>query len=252
MTIQEYLDNPMGKGDASIINRKIIQESMMSKFHKYVNKKGKLIKMRSYVTAGGEYYIHLILPSETDRDNTYDIAFRFYDPDKKFIASKSVRDYQVQMFSNDPSFAYTFAYVYHENGLMVRGLEERIGKEFISKKPVVRNSHQIVNYEKYLFFGAKYLLENNFLNRVYLTTHATTFLQVAFVKSIRPLSTIMTEYHKAERQLSKEKKYAKAQETKEKSRKEPKGRKEPAVHKVEKLPKKKGGRSHQVNKIRKK
>lgn len=241
MNIQQYLDNPMGKGDASMMNRKLIKDSMTMKFHKYYDKKGKLIKIHSFVTATGEYYIHLVLPTESERDNTYDVVFHFYDPEKKFVSSKSIRDYEVQMFSNDPSFGYTFAYVYHKNGLMIDQLVTKIGRDFITRPPVVRNRFEIVNYNKYIFYGALYLLENHYLTRLYLTTHATTYAAAILARRVRTLQLIMTEYETADKQLRKEKKYVAAKERDDNRKRTPKAAKSRTVSKkVPKVPKKKG------------
>lgn len=241
MNIQQYLENPMGKGDASVMNRKLIKDSMTMKFHTYFDKKGKLIKIHSYVTVNGEYYIHLVLPTETERDNTYDVVFHFYDPEKKFLSSKSIRDYEVQMFSNDPSFGYTFAYVYNKNGMMIEPLATKIGRDFLTRPPVVRNRFETVNYNKYIFYGALYLMENQCLTRLYLTTHATTYAPVVLVKNVRTLQTIMAEYERAEKQLRKEKKYVETQDRAASKVRTPKGTKpRDGSHKVPKVSKKKG------------
>ncbi|MCM1218669.1 MAG: hypothetical protein NC548_29630 [Lachnospiraceae bacterium] len=254
MNIQEYIDNPMGKGDASMMNRRLVKESMTLKFHQYTDKKGKLIKVHSYVTTKGEYYIHLVLPTETERDNTYDVVFHFYDPEKKFVSTKSIRDYEVQMFSNDPSFGYTFAYVYNQHGMLIEPLITKLGKVFITKPPDVRNKYQVVNYNKYIFYGAMYLLEQQCLTRVYLTTHATTYAPMILNRNVRTLQIIMQEYDKSERQLRKEKRYAATQERKASKKVTAKQPKEAKASGVSKVPKRKGTKNtvNSVGKIKKK
>lgn len=247
----------MGKGE-SAMNRKLIRDALLTKYSKYIQKKGSLINTHAYVTANGEYYFHIVLPSETERDNTYDIVIHLYDPEKKLLGSASVRDYELHLFSNDPSFAYTHAYVYNQNGLLLTSLaDDKLGKDFIKKAPVVRNRYQVVNYDKYLFFAVNYLSEERRISRVWLTTHATTFLQLIVYKKVRTLPTIMKEYQKAERQLRKEMKYEKEQ-TKEAKKKERKGPKtvKPIrgtnMHKVPKVPKHGSVKSRGVNNVKKK
>lgn len=218
MTIQEYIDNPMGKGDASVINRKIIKESMISNFHRYEEKKGKQVKSHPFVTVNGEYYFLLVLPTETERDNSYDVVFHFFDREKKFLSSKSIKDYDVKMFSNDPSFGYTFAYVYNKNGMMVESLIPKLGKKFVTSPPKTRNKFEVVNYNKYIFYGAMILLERKYLTRLYLTSHATTYSSKLLVSKVRTLETIMNQYHIAERNLMREKRYVKHEEKRAKQK----------------------------------
>lgn len=251
MTIEEFLENPMGKGDASV-NHRIIRDSMMAKYHRYDDKKGKKVEMHIYsVTLKKEYFVHLTMPSETERDNTYDVVFHFFTDNKALLSAPSIRNYDIQVFSNDPSFAYTFAYVYNKNGLMIQGLANKLGRRFLTDAPVVRNRSEIVNYDKYIFYAGNYLLDHKYLTTVYVSSHATTYSSRVLASRIRTLEKIMQEYQSAEAKLKKEKKYQETQEERTKGKKEPKAIKtsSPKDHKIPKVPKKKGIKPHKyVNK----
>lgn len=211
MTLSEYLDNPMGKGDASLPNKTMVIQTLSSKYNKLMEQKGDNIKLTMYRQGlTGEYYAHLIIPSETERDNTYDVVFRFFDSNKEHTKDLSIRKYDVQMFTNTPSFAYTFFYVYRQYGLLIPLFDGKFGKEFLTMAPTIRNRFEVVNFDKYLYFGARYLLDSKwFLNRAYLDTHCVKLNQKKLVASVRSLKTIMSEYNTAHSKLQQQKKYAK-------------------------------------------
>lgn len=204
MTIQEYIDNPMGKGDASLgANRSILVNVLTQKYNVLTNKKK--IRMTCY-KARGKYFIHLIIPSETERKNTYDVVFEFSDKDKEHDKELSIRKYNVKVFANSPSFAYTFAYVYKKHDLLIDSLVKKLGKDFVKIAPDVRNRYQIVNYEKYVFFGAKYILDSGILNRAKLDSEAKSLVGATFpLAKVRSLEEIMDEYNKEAARLRKDK-----------------------------------------------
>lgn len=219
MTLSEYLENPMGKGDASLPNKATIIQTLKSKYDKLMERKGDKIKLTLYrhgIT--GEFYAHLIIPSETERDNTYDVVFRFFDANRSHTKDLSIRNYDIQMFTNTPSFAYTFFYVYRQYGMVIPMFEGKFGKEFLTMAPTIRNRFEIVNFDKYLYFGARYLLDSKWiLNRAYLDTHCRNLNQKKLVASVRSLKKIMEEYDTAKAELQKHKKYQKAQKSRKTS-----------------------------------
>lgn len=207
MNIREYVDNPMGKGDSSIPNRKQLVESLNLKYENLIRNKGNKIKMTAYRDKLKDvYYFHLIIPSESERDNSYDVVFQFSDESKQHHHELSISNYDVKVFSNSPSFAYTFSYVYAKHGLLIDWLSSKLGKEFITKEPVVRNRFGIINYEKYVYFGARYILDSKRLNRGLLDMMAKPYTKLVLGNEIRRLSDIMKEYHNAEAKLRRKRK----------------------------------------------
>lgn len=213
MNIREYVDNPMGKGDSSIPNRRQLVDSLDIKYAELIRKKGNKIKMITYKDRFKDiYYFHLIIPSESERDNSYDVVFRFSDESKKHHHELSISNYDVAVFSNSPSFAYTFAYVYAKHGLFIEWLSNKLGEEFTKKKPEVRNRFGIVNYEKYIYFGARYILDSKRLNRALLDMGSKVYTRLVLGNEIRTLPTIMKEYHNADAELRRKRKKQKAKD----------------------------------------
>ena len=130
MTLREFINNPAGKGDSSI-NRATLISVLDGKYDKLV--KDKTIQFKIYKKIkGGSYYIHLIIPSETERDNTYDVVFLFEDIKKEYAKSGTISDYDIRVFANSPSFVYTFANVYKENDMFIDSLSSKYEKEILS------------------------------------------------------------------------------------------------------------------------
>lgn len=202
MNIKEYIENPMGKGDATLgQNRKVIVSTLTEKYDNLTNHKD--IKMKCYIASIAiptKYYIHLIIPSETERGNTYDVIFEFTkDKDKPMV------NWDVRVFSNSPSFAYTFAYVYLKNDLMIKSLAKKLGKEFVKIEPSVRNRYKIVSYEKYIFFGAKFILDSKILNADQFSKKAVQYTTTTYPGKCRTLEQIMKEYDGAAGKLARKK-----------------------------------------------
>lgn len=208
MNIREYVDNPMGKGDSSIPNRKQLIDSLELKYAKLIKHKGNDIKLHIYKTGNkqDDIYFHLVIPTETERNNTYDVVFLFRDPGKAHRDELSISKYDVLVFSNSPSFAYTFAYVYNKHGLFIHSLAGKLGKEFMKNEPEVRNRYEIINYEKYVYFGARFILDSKRLNRSFMDMVARPYRSDVLTKNIRTLDAIMAEYKKAENVLKRKKK----------------------------------------------
>ena len=210
MYLQQFLDNPIGKGDASIPNKSLLLGALAAKYDKYTDGstgRNKTIEMKVYRNAGSDtYYFWLILPTETERDNSYDVVFKFHDPEKQHRRDLSIAKYDFQVFANTPSFAYTFSYVYNKNGLLIPELSSKLGRRFYSDSPDVRNRNQNLMYDKYVYFAARYIIESKKMNRVTLEAIAKVYDKKYLVSHIRTLDTIMDEYRKAEEKLKKKQK----------------------------------------------
>lgn len=232
MTIQEYIDNPMGKGDAALSKNRILMLNTLNQKYEILTSKKK-IKMKCY-RAGKKYYIHLIIPSETERNNTYDVVFEFSDDKKEWSKLLSIRNYSVRVFANSPSFAYTFAYVYKKHDLLINSLVKKLGKEFVKIAPDVRNRYQIVSYEKYVFFGAKYIVDSGILNRAKIDSQAIAVLGGFPASKVRSLEEIMDEYDKEYNKLRKDRNKEKVKKEREikKEKKEMQNIKS-GVHRIE-------------------
>lgn len=204
MTLEEYMRNPMGKGNASMPNRDAVKASLDQKYNTFVSKYP--ISYSVYKIRGtDDWYIHLIISSESARTNTYDVVFRFYNKNKShgIKVEGILNNYDIQLFSNSQSFMYTYAYAYNSQGLLVDCLRSKFNKITLSTPPNTRNSYGIINYEKYIYFGAKHILTRIGLNKSSLSATAI-FKEVSlsdFKKRIRSTEQIDHDYKKADKEL---------------------------------------------------
>lgn len=213
MKLQEYINNPMGKGDASLGANRIVAVNILKEKYRILTNHKK-IKMLCYkASLYDKYYIHLVIPTESERTNSYDVVFEFSTKEKDKSAT-GIDNYDVRVFSNSPSFAYTFAYVYAKNNIAIDYLiSKKLGKTFVKQSPDMRNRHQIVNYEKYVFFGAMHIIESGVLNnRMKLDNRCNPTMMNIFPGRVRSLDDIMKEYEVAAAKLKKTNKVAKARE----------------------------------------
>lgn len=208
MILKEFLENPVGKGDTSI-NVSLITDSLKTKYDASYSdntKDRKKIEVKVFHQPLKDiYWLWLIIPSETGRGNTYDVVYKFINPDPKNRLSLSISKFNIEVFANSPSFAFTYAYVYNKNGLLIPELSGKLGNKFMTKSPNTRNRNQLVLFDKYIYFGAKYIMDSKLLNRAIADTKARKYDAKYMSTNIRSLSKIMDEYDIAEQKLRKKK-----------------------------------------------
>ena len=145
-----------------------------------------------------EYFIHLNIPTETARDNSYDVVLHFYpDGESDRNHSSILNTHSIKFFCNAPSFAYSYAKVYDTNHMIEESLKHKFPDEIFGSNPDVRNRFGVTNYDKYLYFGCKYVLESRYLNRQTLLLRALSYSKTVMDSRVRTLDRIMIEYKKA-------------------------------------------------------
>lgn len=149
MTIKEYLDNPFGKG-STFINKRVIYDNLMDRYKKLVNKHKRFTSFIYKEDSG--YYCHIKIPSESIDEMTYDVVVFIRD-------SNYIENAKFQVFSNCPSFVYTYAYVFNKRKLLIESLRGFYSNEVISQDPEIRNPSRILGYEKSIFYAFNYLIE---------------------------------------------------------------------------------------------
>ena len=201
MILADFLSNPAGKGDIGS-NAKTMAAMLDSKYDKLMKEKGKDISCKIYKVLTKEiYYFHLVIPTETERDNTYDVVIELSDLEGQRKGDSSIIKYNARFFSNATSFAYTYAKVYKDNDLLVKDLEGKFEPEQLSQHPDTRNRYGIVGYDKYLYYGVKYIYESKMLNKLTIGYQSIRYSKTLFVPQIRSIATIMKEYKIAEGKL---------------------------------------------------
>ena len=207
-TIQEYVDNPMGKGSTAITNRTVIRWALDGRYDELI-KKSKDFSHFEY-KVDDDYYFHIIIPSEDkQRKNTYDVIIKFSSPDENFSRDTTLKRYFMQVFSNCPSFVFTFAFVYNKYQLLIDELKNKFDDIVFENNPSVRNPGEIINYEKSIYYACRYILDHKkLLNKASYLPIDKDVLMKQFQKSIRSTAVIMREIDREKARIQEEKRDA--------------------------------------------
>lgn len=160
MTFDQYIANPMGIKNAVYSNKEMYRQLYTDKLNKILVREIGKVKYTLYRDKDNTYYVLMKVPSEVIANFYYDTVVMFYTNDETIKMKKTLKDYYVKFYSNDPSFVYTFAHAMLENDLFIRDLVPRMSKEAIKKVATQRNPKNEVGYVKSLYFT--YLLMNNY------------------------------------------------------------------------------------------
>lgn len=209
MQLKKFLsDNiPLGKGAIKIPAAELIERYRKQ----YDAMKAQHMQFKHdahYVMPGGRVVVHIKVPSESVPNFYYDVLLEL----KAVNHSKQFEDCHIKIFSNCPSFVYTYAYVfYHLNDpdldstnliidrfdqkipkdrLMVKGAEKKLGEEVLTNSPVVRNPYGLPLFDKSVYYAIFYLMENLNFDRVIYNKKIITETQL--LKSIPDFEKLMT------------------------------------------------------------
>ena len=206
MDIKQYLDNPMGKG-AIIQGKQLILDDLNKRYEKL--KSNNEFKCEIYKD-GNTFIFHVKVPSESERDNDYDVVIELSPEsksilDKTLLSDESLLRYNMRVFSNCPSFIFTYAYAYNEHELFIDYLQKRLDDLVFKSAPTTKNPMNMVNFEKSIYFACKYLVEEKDMKKNSIKSFAQRFKKKDFIASIRTQAEIMQEIKRAKLALKDEK-----------------------------------------------
>lgn len=202
LTLKQYIDNPMGKG-AYIAGRDFIIADLNNRFHKLVQ--DKKIELNIYRDRN-DYFYHFIIPSESVDKMTYDIVLKFT-CNKEYKFDVSIKNYDIQFFSNCPSFTYTHAYAFSVNELLVQELRDKYDVGIFNYVPMTRNPNISVTYEKSIYYACKYLLDSpELLVKTHANKVSTPYNKMKLMYVIRSDKKIDMEYKTLKKEQSDNKK----------------------------------------------
>lgn len=171
MQLKRFLSDSIsfGKGSVKIPSAEII-EKFKDQYDAMVAK-GLRFKVTIYRPIGGDgVVVHTKVPSETVEGFYYDVLIE--------LISNGAKDFEecdIKIFSNSPSFVYTYAYVfynleddetktkgmiideYHKkiprDNIMLTGTSTKLSEEILHGKPVVRNPFGIPLFDKSIYYA---------------------------------------------------------------------------------------------------
>lgn len=171
MTLMKYVTNPTGKGSAFVGSRAAIKQGLNLTFIKLLRESRKAFFAQPYIYSNGDILFHVKVPSEQYKINkiAYDVLFLF-----KYDENKRRQHRQIQLWSNCPSFIFTYCYVYNKHNLIIDTFKSRLPKAALTQAPEVRNPIGSYGYEKSTYIAARYLLDGGCLTDSYMNRFGKT------------------------------------------------------------------------------
>lgn len=177
-TLKQYTTNPY-KGSAYLASRKMIKQGLNMAFIDTLRKFRRHFYAIPYIDNNtGNILFHVKVPSQEYDINglTYDVLFLIEGATNITLANRNVK-----MFSNSPSFIFTYAYVYYHDDLLIKDFENKIPLVALLNAPEIRNPVESLGYEKSTYFAARYLIDGLALTRNYINK---------FKKNLDPFSLL--------------------------------------------------------------
>ena len=153
--IKEFFNNPAGKGSA-ILNINATKTKFEEKYntiHKKIIHKTFLVK--------DDIYILVNIPSSVE-GIMYDVLLKF-EKNKKSLGT-TILDMEMQLFSNSPSFLYTYANAYDKQKLFIRECKKKLSSKMLSDFAKTRNPYGVLSYDFSIYCALHYILSNGYTN----------------------------------------------------------------------------------------
>ena len=168
MTFDEYIINPMGKSNAvmSAAAREAQRKIYSNKFNNILLRENGKINYYIYKGKGAEYWIHVKVPSEVVKNFYYDVVMKFTGDASLAASAAGLDKYQVQFYSNDPAFVYTYAYVFRSKGLFISELTSKMSRKALTGRPKEKNPENLVGYVKSLYFAYLFVKQRGLFSKI--------------------------------------------------------------------------------------
>lgn len=176
--IHDFIKVPFGK-----VNKNELR------FRASYNKLQSRIKVIAYTIVEKAYYIHIQVPSERNADMTYDVVIRFFNPESTDAFHRmDLSRFNMQFFSNSPSFIYQFAALYAANGYLIELLMEKQDPVYRDRLP---KKNVELNIDKSIYLACRYLLEHSMRSMTTIGLRTYRKLNINdFIQNIRSFETI--------------------------------------------------------------
>lgn len=151
MLFGEYLNNPYGTGSSVSPVSMIKQNASME-----LRQLGK-IEHKVYSTRNNQLIFACRLPSRK-KQMGYDVVIQI-DLNEAEKSRLSIARFPFKVFSNSPSFYYTYAKAFQEHGMLCEWLRRKYDRKVMRKDSNSRNPSKIIGYERSIYLCMHYLNE---------------------------------------------------------------------------------------------
>lgn len=198
-TISEYVATPFG-------NTKNPEKNRLEQSYQKLKRN---IKINGYLKSGKEYFLHILVPSESNPKESYDVVILFFTGDMSVERSLTLKNYYIKLFSNSPSFIYQYAAMYHVEGYLIDFLFEKMDKEYAEVMP---KKPKPLSWDKSLYCACRYLLDDKFISLSkmgIITKHRKTernfFNDIKSFQDVKMASELRSLNNKIDKELEKDK-----------------------------------------------
>lgn len=205
MTLDEYINNPMGRKNAVISNREMYRAMYAEKLDKLYLRENGNIGFTVYKDKKG-YFIHFKIPSESTEGIYYDTVFQFYASDIQAELEDNIHNYKVKFFSNDPAFVYTFAYAFMQKDLFIKDLNSRLSKYTRQTPAIERNPENQINYVKSFYFAYLIMINKNMFLKVRLDSVAENYSKGKLLDNVMDADAKIEQINQGKKDKKKPKK----------------------------------------------
>lgn len=197
MTPRQYISNPLGKGSA-IASQKVREE-----LDKEFNTLQHEMKLTRYVIEGYRLIYHVMIPSRSLKTLWYDVILEFdleQDP-----AATSIMDLNFLVFSNCPSFGYTYAYTFYRQHMIPKWLQRKYPSKILNHPPVMRNQYQIIFYERSLYLALRFITRRTTVGIEDSKASALLLENTqSIAKTVQSFDSVMDKYERTKKPKEKE------------------------------------------------
>lgn len=211
MTFDQYIANPMGIKNSVFSGREMYRGLYSEKLDKVLVREVGKIKHRLFRNKD-EFFVFLKIPSELIEKFYYDVVVQFYTDDTSIKMSRSLKDYNVKFYSNDPSFVFTFAHAMITNEMFIKDLVPVMSKDAVKHTAKEKNPKNEVGYVKSLYFA--YLIMKNYslFDKVNYETYGEKYDKKELLKDITHADIKIEARQLAQSELSKKNKVNKVKQ----------------------------------------
>lgn len=170
MTFSDYINNPSHDSTRPMIvgQKELAKQVYTDKYNKMMLRSAGGVKYELFKNPNDDkrFTIFFKMPSESTDKLFYDVVIDFHTKDTVVEQSNSLKNYFIRVYSNDPNFVFTFAYVFNKNKLLIPELVSKLGKDATSVKPKTTNPHKNMGYVKDLYFAYLFMQDHGLFNKV--------------------------------------------------------------------------------------
>ena len=174
----------MGKNNAVLnaASRELMRKTYTKKFDNIMLRERGNIKADFFHDKKNNiYWAYIQIPSEVVRKFYYDVVIKFIPGKDTNGAGNDLFDYDVQFYSNDPAFVFTYAYVFNKRNMFIKELSKKMSKTALRTPAHQKNPDNNVGYVKSLYFAYLFLQSRSFNKRHKFEASTTSWSMIQSV-----------------------------------------------------------------------